>query len=132
MKTIPCQTAHRSRSQQNLTTNKKKKEKADQNVAKNQVIKQDINSNEQLEQFNQSTSCISSESQLPIKKLDPNKASGTPELLVLTIKTHDKIIEATIREDTNLTHLNELISLFGDFKSYPKKFKEIFYNYLRT
>lgn len=25
-----------------------------------------------------------------------------------------------------------MISLIGDFKSYPKKFKEIFYNYIRT
>ena len=29
-------------------------------------------------------------------------------------------------------HLCELISLFGDFKSYPKKFKEIFHNYVKT
>lgn len=26
----------------------------------------------------------------------------------------------------------ELISLYGDFKTFPKKFKEIFHNYLRN
>ena len=61
-----------------------------------------------------------------IKRLDPNQKSGSPELLVLTIKAKNIIIEATIREDTKLDHLSEMISLIADFKSYPKKFKEIF------
>jgi hypothetical protein len=26
----------------------------------------------------------------------------------------------------------EVISLYGDFKTFPKKFKEIFYNYVRN
>ena len=52
------------------------------------------------------------------------------ELIVVTIETKSAIIEATIRENTNISFLNELISLIGDFKSMPKKFKEIFNNYL--
>ena len=54
------------------------------------------------------------------------------ELMVLTIKLKDKTIQVTIRENANIMHLCELISLFGDFKSYPKKFKEIFHNYVKT
>jgi hypothetical protein len=34
--------------------------------------------------------------------------------------------------ECNISHLVELISLFGDFKNFPKKFKEIFSNYIRT
>jgi len=50
------------------------------------------------------------------------------EVIVMNIKLKDKVIEATLREhDCNILHLVELISLFGDFKSFPKKFKEIFY-----
>lgn len=64
-----------------------------------------------------------------VKKLDTGEGQ---ELIVLSIKLKDKIIQATIRENTNILHLCELISLFGDFKSYPKKFKEIFHNYIRT
>lgn len=52
--------------------------------------------------------------------------------MVITIKTRDCIIEATIREGTNIAHLNEKISIIGNFKSYPKKFKEIFLNFLRN
>jgi hypothetical protein len=50
----------------------------------------------------------------------------------VTIKTSKFLIEAVIRENTNLTHLTEMINLFAEFKNYPKKFKEIFQNYLRN
>jgi hypothetical protein len=52
-------------------------------------------------------------------------------LVVLTIECHDKVIEATIREDTNLNFLTEKISILADFKSFPKKFKEVFLSYIR-
>jgi hypothetical protein len=52
--------------------------------------------------------------------------------MVLTIKLKHKVIEAVFREKTNLAHMCEIISLFGDFKTYPKKFKEIFSNYVKT
>ena len=42
------------------------------------------------------------------------------------------MIEATVREDTNINFLSEKISVLADFKSYPKKFKDIFTNYLRN
>ena len=42
------------------------------------------------------------------------------------------MIEATIREDTNLNFLSDKISVLADFKSCPKKFKDIFTNYLRN
>jgi hypothetical protein len=71
-----------------------------------------------------------SQNDLKFKKLSAGKGQ---ELIVMNIKLKDKVIEATLREqDCNIQHLVELISLFGDFKSFPKKFKEIFYNYLRT
>jgi len=63
-------------------------------------------------------------------KLDPQLKDGSAELLVVTIETKTALIEATIRESTNISFLNEIISLIGDFKSMPKKFKEIFLNYL--
>lgn len=50
---------------------------------------------------------------------------------MISIATKDRVIEATVREGTNLQFLNEKISILGDFKSCPKKFKEIFLNYLR-
>jgi len=51
----------------------------------------------------------------------------------MNIKLKDKNIEVTLREhDCNISHLVELISLFGEFKTFPKKFKEIFSNYLRV
>ena len=54
-------------------------------------------------------------------------------MLVIEIKLKDKTIEAVFREkDPNLPRLIEMISLVGDFKQYPKKFKEIFSNYVRT
>jgi hypothetical protein len=63
---------------------------------------------------------------MKIKRIDPNSGSGSNELLILNIKTKDLILEVVIREDTNIQHINELICLFGDFRTYPKKFKEIF------
>jgi len=66
-----------------------------------------------------------------IYKLDPDKDRGHNELVVLSIETKDKIIEVTIREDTNLTFLTEKISVLADFKVFPRKFKEVFLSYLR-
>lgn len=66
------------------------------------------------------------ESGKKIQKIDPDKDKGAKELIVLTVKTKNSIIEATIREGTNIQHLSDLIALIGDFKSGPKKFKEIF------
>ena len=53
-------------------------------------------------------------------------------MIVFTIKLKDITLEVTIREDTNLVHLVEMISLFADFKQFPKKFKEIFANYIKN
>jgi hypothetical protein len=66
-----------------------------------------------------------------VYKLDPDRDSGQNELVVLSIETTDKIIEVTIREDTNLTFLTEKISILADFKSFPRKFKEVFLTYIR-
>ena len=65
-------------------------------------------------------------------KFDPDAKNGKRELLVINIKLKNKFIEATIREDTNLTLLSDKISVVADFKSCPKKFKDIFTNYLRN
>lgn len=67
-----------------------------------------------------------------IFKLDPDAKNGKRELLVINIALKNKHIEATIREDTNLNLLSEKISVVADFKSCPKKFKDIFTNYLRN
>ena len=37
-----------------------------------------------------------------IHKLDPDAKSGKQELLVISIATKDRVIEATVREGTNL------------------------------
>jgi len=65
-------------------------------------------------------------------KLDPDAKNGKRELLVINITLKNKQIEATIREDTNLNFLSDKISVLADFKSCPKKFKDIFTNYLRN
>lgn len=67
-----------------------------------------------------------------IHKLDPDARWGTRELIVLEIATKDRVIEVTVRENTNLNFLCDKISILGDFKSCPKKFKDIFLNYLRN
>jgi hypothetical protein len=67
-----------------------------------------------------------------VYKFDPDAKNGKRELLVINIKLKNKFIEATIREDTNLTLLSDKISVVADFKSCPKKFKDIFTNYLRN
>lgn len=63
---------------------------------------------------------------------DHDSKNGKRVLLVLNIALKNKNIEATIREDTDLNLLSEKISLVADFKSFPKKFKEIFTNYLKN
>ena len=67
-----------------------------------------------------------------IHKLDPDASTAKRELIVLEIATKDRIIEVTVRENTNLNFLCDKISVLGDFKSCPKKFKDIFLNYLRN
>ena len=64
--------------------------------------------------------------------MDPDKDSGSLELVILNIETPDKIIEVHIREATNLSFLTEKISVMADFKTFPKKFKEVFLTYLKT
>ena len=66
-----------------------------------------------------------------VHRLDPDAKNNLPELLVISINTKDRIIEAVVREGTNLNLMNEKISVLCDFKSFPKKFKEIFHNYLK-
>ena len=58
--------------------------------------------------------------------LDPDKPSGARELLVLNVASKDCIIEATVRENTDLASLYERIHLIGDFDQFPKKFRKIF------
>lgn len=74
--------------------------------------------------------------QRKVHKLDPGKDSkdgGSNQiLLIFNIETKNCTIEATVRENTDLQFLNEVISLLGDFKTCPKKFKEIFLNYLKN
>lgn len=49
------------------------------------------------------------------------------------MNTRNKLIQATIREGTNLKLLNDKISVLADFnKSFPKKFREIFKSYLEN
>ena len=67
-----------------------------------------------------------------IHKLDPDSRYGKRELIVMSIATKDRIIEVTVRENTNLNFLCDKISVLGDFKTCPKKFKDIFLNYLRN
>ena len=67
-----------------------------------------------------------------IHKLDPDYKKGKPVLVVISIATRDRIVEATIREGTNINFLNEKISVLADFKNCPKKFKEIFQCYLKN
>lgn len=113
----------RCRSQQNLSLNKKKKETNEQLLkiegSNKKNIKENVVENTETDENKVSN----------FKKLDQGDGQ---ELIILTIKLKDKIIQATIRETTSISHVCELISLFGDFKSYPKKFKEIFHNYLKT
>ena len=61
-----------------------------------------------------------------LKVLDPDKEKGKQILVVITIQTKERVVEAVIREGTNINFLNEKISVLADFKNGPKKFKEIF------
>lgn len=64
---------------------------------------------------------------------DFEKENEQRVVLVLTIETPEKIIQATIREMNNLDLVAEKIAFVADFKgAFPKKFKEIFQNYLRN
>ena len=72
------------------------------------------------------------ESDKKVHRLDPDAKHGNLELLVIQINTKERIIEAVVREGTNLNLMNEKICVLGDFKSYPKKFKEIFLNYMKN
>ena len=68
-------------------------------------------------------------SNLKRNKVDPDHKNGGRELLVISITVKDRIIEATVRQNTDLEKLYERISLLGDFTSYPHKFKDIFMRY---
>lgn len=58
--------------------------------------------------------------------------NGGRELLVISITVKDRIIEATVRQNTDLSKLYERISLLGDFTNYPHKFKDIFFRYWKN
>mmetsp|Transcript_11071 Transcript_11071/g.18531 ORF Transcript_11071/g.18531 Transcript_11071/m.18531 type:complete len:88 (-) Transcript_11071:73-336(-) len=66
-----------------------------------------------------------------VHKLDHDQKTGNRILIVLSIETQEKVIQATIREHTNLELLSDKIALLSHFKSFPRKFKELFHNYLR-
>ena len=61
-----------------------------------------------------------------IHKLDPDIKKGNPILVVISIQTRERVVEATIREGTNINFLSDKIAVLADFKNCPKKFKEIF------
>ena len=58
--------------------------------------------------------------------LDPNAPSGTRELVILSVKVRDRIIQVVTREDTDIHKLYDRIALIGNFANFPKKFKKIF------
>ena len=62
-----------------------------------------------------------------VHTLDPDKETGSKELVVLNINVRDRILQVTIRESTNIDKLYDRISLIGNFTNYPKKFKKIFF-----
>ena len=64
--------------------------------------------------------------------MDMDAKNGGRELLVISITVKDRIIEATVRQNTDLSKLYERISLLGDFTSYPHKFKDIFFRYWKN
>ena len=68
----------------------------------------------------------------PHKVVDSNKKSTEPVILLMNIETQSHILEVIIREDTNIQHLHEIVCLYGDFKTYNKKFKDIFLRYLKS
>lgn len=73
-----------------------------------------------------------SKHQLKRHHVDPDAKNGGRELLVISITVKNRIIEATVRQNTDLNKLYERISLLGDFSSYPHKFKEIFFRYWKN
>lgn len=73
-----------------------------------------------------------SKNQLKRHHVDPDAKNGGRELLVISITVKNRIIEATVRQNTDLNKLYERISLLGDFNSYPHKFKEIFFRYWKN
>ena len=52
--------------------------------------------------------------------------------MVISITVKNRIIEATVRQRTDLNKLYDRISLLGDFTTYPHKFKDIFMRYWKT
>lgn len=51
---------------------------------------------------------------------------------MISITVKNRIIEATVRQNTDLSKLYDRISLLGDFGSYPHKFKDIFFRYWKN
>lgn len=70
--------------------------------------------------------------QLRRHHVDPDAKNGGRELLVISITVKNRIIEATVRQNTDLSKLYDRISLLGDFGSYPHKFKDIFFRYWKS
>jgi len=70
--------------------------------------------------------------QLKRHYVDLDAKNGGRELLVISITVKNRIIEATVRQNTDLSKLYDRISLLGDFGSYPHKFKDIFFRYWKN
>lgn len=51
---------------------------------------------------------------------------------MISITVKNRIIEATVRQNTDLNKLYDRISLLGDFSTYPHKFKDIFFRYWKN
>lgn len=70
--------------------------------------------------------------QLKRHYVDLDAKNGGRELLVISITVKNRIIEATVRQNTDLSKLYDRISLLGDFSNYPHKFKDIFFKYWKN
>ena len=51
---------------------------------------------------------------------------------MFTIETQKYQLEVVIREETSIPHVHEIVCLYGDFKTYNKKFKDIFLRYMKS
>lgn len=56
-----------------------------------------------------------SASELKTHNLDPDAKSGTRELVILSVKVRDRIIQVVTREDTDIMKLYDRIALIGNF-----------------
>ena len=67
-----------------------------------------------------------STAELKIHNLDPDAKGGTRELVILSVKVKERIIQVVTREDTDIMKLYDRIALIGNFQNFPKKFRKIF------